>query len=126
MPYRLVAAFIEKNAFEHQNFFATAMHMPGKAGARQVAHDAGGPRDFAADAVQHAALDAGQWRRQPFGVSRMQDDALREVVIQILSSELHHKILGFTPELRGPFIFTLGGRTKTCPTSGPSQVNNTA
>ena len=102
------------------------MHMPGKAGARQVAHDAGGPRDFAANAVQHASLDAGQWRRQPLGVGCMRDDALRKVAIQILTGELHLAILGFTPELRGPFIFTLGGRTKTCPTSGPSQVNNTA
>ena len=102
------------------------MHMPGKAGARQVAHDAGGPRDFAANAVQHASLDAGQWRRQPLGGGGMRDDALREVAIQILSSELHHKILGFTPKLRGPVIFTLGDRTKICPTSGPSQSNNTA
>ena len=89
----VVAAFIGKDAFKHQDFFTAAMHMPGKAGARQVAHDAGGPRNFRANAVQHASLNAGQRRWEPFGASSTRDDALREVVIQILSGELHLTIL---------------------------------
>ena len=58
---RVVARVVLEQAFEHQNFFTAAMYMPRKAGARQLTHDAGGPGNFAADPVKHAALNAGRW-----------------------------------------------------------------
>ena len=53
---------IGEGALKHQELLAFIMDMGGKAGARGIAYNRGGARHFAADAIEHQAVDAGQGR----------------------------------------------------------------
>ncbi len=73
---REIAVFVLKDAVEDDELFATSVRVGGEFRPRRVSHDAGRARDFVADPVKHAAVDAGHRGGRPVEVFGMDGDAL--------------------------------------------------
>jgi hypothetical protein len=72
---------ILERAFQDEDFLAAAVDMAREGAARRIAHDRGGACHLAADAIEHASVDAGRRAFHPVELRRMDDDGLGQVVI---------------------------------------------
>ena len=83
-PRRVLTMLVHEHALEHQELLAERVGVRVKTAARRVAHDAGGPCDFTADAVERLAVHARRRRGPPPGIRRVDHDTLREVRVDRL------------------------------------------
>ena len=71
-----------KDALEHKDFLSPVMGVFGKGAAGRIAHDRGRPRDFAAFAVEHPAIDPGGGARCPVEAGGVENDRLIKIGVQ--------------------------------------------
>src|SRR5262249_37530741 len=75
-PGRVIAMLVLKDTFQNQNFFATTVRMTREGPAASIAHDRCGTRDLAANAKQHAPINAGRRTGDPIDFRGMNEDWL--------------------------------------------------
>src|SRR5262245_59425496 len=71
-----------EHAFENEELLPAAVPMRREVALGRVAHDGRSARDLLADAIQHAAFDAGHGRGLPRDAGRVDRGARREVGVQ--------------------------------------------
>ena len=78
-----VAMLVGKHTLQHKEFLAAVVAVGGKAAMGCIAHDAGRPGDFAADAIQHTPLHPDDRRGGPGQLGAMHGNALAKVGIEL-------------------------------------------
>lgn len=75
----VITRFIRKHAFEHQDFLTQRVFVPGKAGPRLIAHNAGGMTTLSLLAGQRFTLDSSGRAGRPLLLRAADNDFLTEI-----------------------------------------------
>src|ERR1043166_5171108 len=78
---RIVAMFVLKSTVQHENLLAATVRVAGKSTPGSIAHDRGGAGDLAADAEQHAPVDARRRAGHPIQLRGVDDNGFRQIVV---------------------------------------------
>jgi hypothetical protein len=81
-PAGVIAVLVLEDAFEDDELLAAAVRVGGEMTVGGISDDRRCARHFIADAIEHAALDAGHWRRNPGEPRSMHGDATRKICIE--------------------------------------------